>query len=74
MSELDKAKQVLIDNGYYVGNLWNVEDVFLNYNCTDEEAQEILHKSINNHSTIEHIFECIDTQAKEIGLIRKYEF
>jgi hypothetical protein len=69
MNTIEQAKQVLRDNGYYVDNLWSVEDVVSNYNCTDEEAQEVLDMALQNDATMEQIWYAINYHAEEIGLI-----
>jgi hypothetical protein len=56
MSEIEKAKQVLRQNGYFVDNLWRVEDVQSKYNCTEEQAQVILEQSLTNEATMEQIW------------------
>lgn len=70
MNTIEQAKQVLRDNGYYVDNLWSVEDVVSNYNCTDEEAQEVLDGALQNDATMEQIWYAIDFHAEEIGLTK----
>jgi hypothetical protein len=70
MNTIEQAKQVLRDNGYYVDNLWSVEDVVSNYNCTDEEAQEVLDGALQNNATMEQIWYAINYHAEEIGLTR----
>ena len=70
MNTIEQAKQVLKDNGYYVDNLWCVEDVLNNYNCTDDEAQEVLDGALQNHATMEQIWYAIDFHAEEIGLTK----
>ena len=70
MNTIEQAKQVLRDNGYYVDNLWSVEDVANNYNCTDEEAQEVLDGALQNNATMEQIWYAIDYHAEEIGLTK----
>jgi hypothetical protein len=70
MNTIEQAKQVLRDNGYYVDNLWSVEDVVSNYNCTDEEAQEVLDGALQNNATMEQIWYAIDFHAEEIGLTK----
>jgi len=70
MNTIEQAKQVLKDNGYYVGNLWSVDDVQANYNCTEEEAQEVLDGALNNDATMEQIWYAIDFHAEEIGLTK----
>ncbi len=42
MNEIEQARQVLEDAGYQVTNLWHIDDIKDNYDCTDEEAMEIL--------------------------------
>lgn len=56
MSEIEKARQVLRQNGYFVDNLWCVDDVQSKYNCTEEQAQEILEKALTNEATMEQIW------------------
>jgi hypothetical protein len=70
MNTIEQAKQVLRDNGYYVDNLWSVEDVVSNYNCTDDEAQEVLDGALQNDATMEQIWYAINYHAEEIGLTK----
>jgi len=51
-----EAKQVLKKEGYFVDNLWHVSDVKENYECTDEQAQEVLSDSLQNDATMEQIW------------------
>lgn len=71
MSTIEQAKQVLRDNGYYVDNLWHIDDITQTYNCTDEEALEVLDGALNVSYVVENIFENIDLFAKGIGLTIK---
>jgi hypothetical protein len=64
MTEIEKAKQVLRDAGYFVDNLWHRYDVQQNYDCTDEEAMEILESALTNEYTQEQIFDAIDDSAE----------
>lgn len=60
--EIEKAKEILKNNGYYVDNLWRIEDVTDRY--TDEDSNEIsedlanylLHDTLTNQWIIEQIF------------------
>lgn len=70
MDTIEQAKQVLRDNGYYVDNLWSVQDVRDNYNCTDDEAQEVLDGALQNNATMEQIWYAIDYHAEEQGLTK----
>lgn len=53
---VELAKQVLKENGYFVDNLWHVDDVKSKFKCDDEDAQDILDKSLTNEATMEQIW------------------
>jgi hypothetical protein len=71
MNEIEKAKQILRDAGYFVDNLWHIDDVQQNYDCTDEQAMEVLECALTNEYTQEQIFDAIDDSADYMGLTRK---
>ena len=56
LTEVEKAKAVLKQHGYFVDNLWSTQDVTDRYDCTEEQAQDILDTELNNGWTIEQIF------------------
>lgn len=58
-----EAKKFLEKEGYFVDNLWSVQDVMLNYDCTEEEAQEVLSKALQNEATMEQIWFAIHFEA-----------
>lgn len=68
MKNIEKAKKLLEENGYQVQNLWQVDDVLSKYNCTDDEAHEVLIDALQNEATMEQIWYAIDFHAEEIGL------
>ena len=37
----DDLRDELASRGFYTNNLWHVDDVKQNYECSDEDAQEI---------------------------------
>ena len=53
---VELAKAVLKDNGYFVDNLWHVDDVKSKFKCTNEQAQDILLESLTNEATMEQIW------------------
>ena len=71
MNEIEKARQVLQEAGYQTDNLWHINDVKDNYNCTDEQAMEILVQALDNDATMEQIWFSINFHAEEIDLTRK---
>jgi hypothetical protein len=69
---VEKAKEVLRENGFFVDNLWHVDDVKLRYNCDDDEqAQDILNGALTNDATMEQIWFAIDMVATDDGLNEK---
>lgn len=68
---IDDAKKILERHGYFVINLWHVEDVMTNYDCDEDTAQDILYKSLTNDHTIEAIYDSIDYFAEDLNLERK---
>ena len=68
---IEQAKQVLRDNGYFVDNLWNVTDVQVVFECTDDEAQEVLYNSMTNDYINEQIQLSIDEFGSMDNLKRK---
>lgn len=69
--DIENAKELLKREGYYVDNLWQTCDVTLNYNCTEEEAQDVLNKSLTNDATYEQIWMSIGYVAESMNLKRR---
>lgn len=66
------AKLVLKQAGYYVDNLWHINDVQDRFECDDNDlAQSILHDALTNEYIVEKIFEQIWDYAQTEGLNEK---
>jgi len=65
---VEQAKKALRNKGYFVDNLWQIEDVQSRFNCTDQEAQEVLEQALTNDSTMEQIWFAIDFHGEDNGL------
>ena len=66
-----EAKDILRKYGYFVDNLWSVEDVTDRFDCSDETAQDVLHQALTNSWVVERIHEAIRDAAIENGLKEK---
>lgn len=66
-----KAKDLLRQQGYFVDNLWSVEDVTDRFDCSDEVAQEILYQALTHPYIVEMIHDKIRDIAMEINLKEK---
>jgi hypothetical protein len=58
-NEIKQAKETLKKNGYFTDNLWSIEDVQDIFDCSDEEAQDVLHDVLTNEGTMHHIWSAI---------------
>lgn len=56
----EQAIQFLDDQGFYVQNLFHISDVQDRFDCTNEEAQDILHTVLTSDGIVESVFEGID--------------
>lgn len=59
---ISQAKQVLRDAGYFVDNLWHVDDVKTE---STEQAMQVLSMALTSEDTMEQIWMSID-MASEI--------
>ena len=62
-TEIEKAKELLQANGYYVGGLWHIADIQNNYECSDCIAEFILAKAIQNELVYDQIWSSINDTA-----------
>lgn len=69
MTEIEKAKATLRDAGYFVDMLWHVSDIQNNFECTDEEALEVLKEAVENGYNVMQINESI----REIAILNFQE-
>ncbi|MDA9302832.1 hypothetical protein N9Q25_00400 [bacterium] len=65
IKKIEEAKRLLKESGYYIDNLWHVDDVQQRCYCTEEEAQDVLDVSLNNEGTMHQVWESIDTAIEE---------
>lgn len=64
--KIEEAKQILKQNGYYVDNLWSIEDVKGNHNMDDDDAYEVLDRAMNSEYIVSNIFEIIEEEVVQI--------
>ena len=62
---INEAKALLKANGYFIDNLWCIDDVKSKFKCSDENAQDILDRALTNEATMDQIWFSI----KEFGRI-----
>ena len=72
MSEVSQARELLKSKGYYTENLWQIDDVKSVFQCTNEQAYEImdevLYSVFENEWLVEQIFVMIDEQCEAKGI------
>lgn len=67
---VDQAREFLKSKGFYVDNLWQVEDVQAKFKCDESNAQYILDEALTNEATMEQIWLSIDIFGEMEGLER----
>jgi hypothetical protein len=69
---IDDAKKILEKNGYFVANLWHVDDVTAwAYECDEDTAQDVLYKALTNEYVMQSVWDAIDYVAEDLNLERK---
>lgn len=63
---IEDAKRILEKNGYFVANLWHVEDITINYECDEDMAQDILYKALTNDHVMEAIWDSINYFTEDL--------
>ena len=72
LAEIDYAKDVLKENGYFVDNLWHIQDVQHFYKCDDAMAMRVLDHVLNGNDKVTYeIWEMIDRVAKNFEIEKK---
>ena len=69
---IEDAKKILKNHGYFVANLWHIDDVTAwAYECDEDTAQYILYKALTSAYVSQAVWESIDYFADELNLERK---
>ena len=66
-----KARAVLRSKGYFVDNLWHVDDVMSLYHCSKEKAYDVLQRALVNEGTKEQIHISIDDACDSLAINKK---
>lgn len=66
-----RAKKILEERGYQVDNLWHIDDVKGVFDCTNDEAMDVLISALQNEATMEQIWYAIHFVGNEHGLKQK---
>jgi hypothetical protein len=61
MNEIQQAKEVLRNAGYFVDNLWHIQDVYnvADGNIQKDQAMQVLSMVFNNETITQDLFEYI---------------
>lgn len=63
-----EARKFLAEQGFFTENLWHAIDVTGTYECTDEQAQQILKDALTNDYIMSSIWESIYSIAQDLNL------
>lgn len=68
MNEIEKAKETLRQSGYFVDNLWHIEDVDSKFkDLSFEEKQDLLLHAMTNEWIMNQIWESICELGDSLG-------
>jgi len=70
-NKTQEARLHLHEQGYQTDNLWHVDDVTARFNCTEQQAHEVLAKALTNEWVMEQIHFAIGLTAEAMGLTKK---
>lgn len=68
LKDVLEARALLRRKGYFVENLWTTDDVTENYNCTQEQAQQVLEMALTNEATMEQVWLAIDDACDSLTI------
>ena len=69
--ETRDLRNILEQRGYYMGNMWCLDDVMQNWDASHQEAKRILDKTVGGEWVTQQVFELIDEYAYDMELKRK---
>jgi hypothetical protein len=64
--DIEQAKEVLRNAGYYVDALWNIRDVTDNFEVSDDDARGILERALNSEWVMEQTWYTIKDETTEV--------
>ena len=73
-TEIEQAKAILKQHGYFVDNLWSVSDVTDRYECTEEQAYDVLDEALTNECVMEQIWFSIDDACDSLKIELKEDY
>jgi hypothetical protein len=68
LRDVVEARMLLKKKGYFTDNLWTTDDVTENYQCTKEQAQQVLEMALTNDATMEQIWSAIDDACDSLAI------
>jgi hypothetical protein len=66
--EIQQAKKVLEKHGYLIHHMWNIVDITVNFDCTDEQAEYVLDRVLSSESVNSDIWETITNECNALNL------
>lgn len=74
LEEIENAREILKREGYFVNNLWHIDDVKTFYKCNDEQAMEVLDHVLNGNDCVtDSIWRMIDIITDGLNIEKKDE-
>lgn len=68
---LKTPRSILKSEGYCIHSLWHITDVKSKFECTNDQAMEVLNKALNSDFIKKHVEFYIIAMAEVVGLEKK---
>lgn len=68
LKDVNVARALLRSKGYYVDNLWHVDDVMDTHKCSKDISYEVLNYALTDEFITSEIFEKIDSICETLGI------
>lgn len=71
-SEIEYARDLLENSGYYVGSLWHTQDIKTFYECNDAQAMKVLDHVLNGNEYVSYaVWDMIDIVTKQLEIKKR---
>lgn len=65
LREIEQAKAILKKHGYYVDNLWHVDDIYQHGKIDEDDAYDVLDAILSNDYVIEIINDMVKFEYED---------
>jgi hypothetical protein len=72
LTEIEQAKAILKQHGYFVDHLWSIDDIKNFYECTDDDAYLVIRIALRREQVLEQTWFAIQHACSYLDIDIKY--